>query len=288
MSGQRADLAESGARRGRRAIVTWAVFAVLFFLRTPCLAADLASAGPPCLFEVTVDRGLLTVDALAASLDLLLRTIAQQTGVHVLVDGDLNDLVTQSFRRLPLEEGIRRLTRGHSLSFVYTPGGGLGPAPLGAVHVYPGAWNRTGVRAARLRALDTLKARGDASALAALTRMLRQDHDPALRAHAATALGRLGSARAVTALTVALRDPAPAVRCRAVAALLSVRAEAAVDALRPILQSDPDPRLRRAVVRALGSLRIPDARRALQAARADPDASVRHEVTRVLTPHAPN
>jgi HEAT repeat protein len=80
----------------------------------------------------------------------------------------------------------------------------------------------------------------------------------------------------------ALRDPAPSVRCQAVTALLRVQREAAARGLRGFLESDPDPRIRRIAARALGSLRAEEALRALEAARSDPDESVRHEVTRIL------
>lgn len=195
--------------------------------------------------------------------------------------------MTQSFRLVPLGDGIRRLTRCHSLSLVYTLGRGLGAPTLVAVHVYPGSWIRTGARAARLRALGTRLARHSASALGALTRMLGQDPDPVLRAQAAVALGRLGGPRAAAALSTALCDSAPSVRCHAVTALRSVQGEAAAHALRDVLQRDTDPRIRRAATRALGALRVADAQRALEAARSDPDESVRREVARILKCVAP-
>jgi hypothetical protein len=196
--------------------------------------------------------------------------------------GDLNDPVTQSFRQLPLDEGIRRLTRGHSLTLVYTQSRGLAPPALATVHVYPGPWNRAGRRAARLRALATLTDRGGLPAIGGLASMLRGDHDPVVRSQAAVALGRLGGPRAVAALGAALDDPTPSVRCHAVTALLGVQREAATRTLRGVLEGDPDATIRRTAARALGSLRVASARRALVAAGSDPDESVRQEVARIL------
>lgn len=112
--------------------------------------------------------------------------------------------------------------------------------------------------------------------------MLGADRDPVVRSQAAGALGRLGGPRVAAALKTALRDPAPSVRCQAVTAVLRVQREAAARGLRGLLESDPDPRIRRITARALGSLRAEEALRALEAARSDPDESVRHEVTRIL------
>ena len=256
-------------------------------LGTAGLIADRASAGTSCLLQVTAERGLLTVDALGAPLNEVLRAIGQQAGLRVSVDGDLNDPVTQSFRQLPLGEGIRRLTRGHSLSLVYASDRGLGAPALTAVHVYTGSWSQSGLRAARLRSLRALTDRRDPPAIGALIRMLGGDRDPVVRSQTAVALGRLGGPRAAAALNTALRDQAPSVRCQAVVALLRVQGEAAARALGGVLQGDPDPRIRRTAARALGSLRAAEARRALEAARSDPDESVRSEVTRVLRSERP-
>lgn len=104
---RRPDLAELGARRTLRALVTWTV---IVSLGTAWLIVDRAWAGTPCLLEVTVERGLLTVDSLATPLDELLRTIGQQAGVHVLVDGHLDERGACATSRAP-EAALPRLWR---------------------------------------------------------------------------------------------------------------------------------------------------------------------------------
>jgi hypothetical protein len=163
------------------------------------LIVDRAWAGSACLFQATTERGLLTVEALAVPLDEILWTVGQQAGLRLGIAGDLSDLVTQSFRQLPLDEGIRRLARGHSLTLVYAQDRGLGAPALATVQVYPASSRQTGRRAARLRALRMLTDRGGPSAIGGLVRMLGADRDPVVRSHAAGALGRLGGPRVAVA-----------------------------------------------------------------------------------------
>jgi HEAT repeat protein len=80
-----------------------------------------------------------------------------------------------------------------------------------------------------------------------------KDSDAGVRAHAATALGSLGSAAAVPALTAAVADESPEVRLRALAALGELEdtrgAAAAIAALK-----DPDTGVRRAALYVLAEI----------------------------------
>jgi hypothetical protein len=97
-------------------------------LLLPCATAGLVVAAGPIsetdtpaspFLDVRVERSLLTVDVREVPLARLLRTIGERAGVDVVIRGDLG-LVTESFHGLPLEEGIRRLARGHSLAVTYS------------------------------------------------------------------------------------------------------------------------------------------------------------------------
>jgi HEAT repeat protein len=227
-----------------------------------------------------VEGGRLTVSALGVPLQEVLHAVGRAAGLRVHLAGDLGAPVTQSFSDLPLDVGLRRLGRGHSLTFVYARDAGPGPAVLAAVSVYPEA-RRRATGAAELRTIARLAGRRDAAAVATLAR-LTAHADPLVRSRAATGLGGLGGGRAVSALQAALKDPVAAVRCHAVTALHRVQGEAAAGALGDVLRGDTHPAVRRTAARALGSLQGAAARGALEAAREDPDPAVRQEVLQAL------
>ena len=51
----------------------------------------------------------------------VLRLIGQKADLKVNLDGQLEAPITGTFAGVPLEAGIRRLTRGYSSSFAYDP-----------------------------------------------------------------------------------------------------------------------------------------------------------------------
>lgn len=106
------------------------------------------------------------------------------------------------------------------------------------------------VRSAVYLALGRL---GDARAVAALTRCLDTESREELRGDCALALGLLRAAGAVPRLLEALRDdPSSLVRSRAVDALGSFGEPAAVAALTSLVTADSQPQLRLRAVQALG------------------------------------
>jgi HEAT repeat protein len=84
----------------------------------------------PPVFAVTVEHGALTVDVRGVPLALVLQAIGEWAGIDVRLDGELSAPVTQSFTGLPLEEGIRRLARGHSVLISYGPPTGESAQPM--------------------------------------------------------------------------------------------------------------------------------------------------------------
>lgn len=108
-----------------------------------------------------------------------------------------------------------------------------------------------------------------------LERLSAEDEN--VREHAATALGRLGDARAVPSLISALStDPDASVREHVATALGRLRDGRAVDPLVESMRSDPSARVREHVASALGALA------ALERARRDPDESVRQQAAEAL------
>ena len=230
--------------------------------------------------EVTVAGGRLSVNLRDAPLADVLRLIGQEAHLKVNLDGQFLTPITGTFSSLPLESGIRRLTRGHSSSFAYGPPLDPGHAArlieIWIIESQPAAPTDPRARAARLASLRNLGRRQDDEAVAELSRILAQDPDPAVRTQAAGILGRPGDVRAIPALTAALGDQQPSVRIQAVHGLRRLGGEGAAEALGRVLLSDPDPSVRRVAAGALTSLRNPAAGSALRTAMStDGDASVR-------------
>lgn len=247
---------------------------------------ELAAQAPTSTgtMEVTVREGRVSVDVRDAPLADVLRMIGQEAGLKVHLDGQFRTTITTTFSDLPLESGIRRLTRGHSSSFAYGPPPHPGRTgrlteiwiieSSAAVGQAAPADSRT--RAARLAYLGSLSRRGDDGAVAELSRILAQDPDPVVRTQAALALSRAGDPRATPALMAALADQQASVRIQAVHGLRRVEGDRAAEALGRVLLSDPDPSVRRVTASVLASLRDAAAGSALGTAiSADGDASVR-------------
>jgi HEAT repeat protein len=234
--------------------------------------------------EVSVAGGRLSVNLRDAPLADVLRLVGQEARVKVNLDGQFLAPITGTFTGLPLESGIRRLTRGHSSSFAYGPPLDSGQAPrlieIWVIESEPAISADPRARAARLASLDNLGRRTDDAAVAELTRILAQDPDPAVRTRAAGILSRSRDARATPALTTALGDQQSSVRIQAVHGLRRLEGERATEALGRVLLNDPDPSVRRVAAWALTSLRDAAAGSALRAAMStDGDASVRQAAT---------
>lgn len=110
--------------------------------------------------------------------------------------------------------------------------------------------------AVRLAAEEELGRRREPAALVPILGRLVTDPEPAVRAHAAEALRRLGDERAVPWLSRALADPDATTRCRAVLALGDLGGKYVLPSVRRMLL-DPALVVRAAAVRALGELGDP-------------------------------
>lgn len=94
----------------------------------------------------------------------------------------------------------------------------------------------------------------NASLLPVLVRVVSEDQAGLVRAHAATALGRIGDSQAASSLRAALKDSIPAVRREALESLRRVEGRAALEVLKP-LKNDPHPAVRYAAGRAVRQLK---------------------------------
>jgi hypothetical protein len=270
----------------RRLVVPVGVF--LLALVSALSAAGRARAAEPPraprVIDVTVRQGRLSVTLRDAPLAEVLHLIGQQARLTVHLDGPLQTPITGTFTNVPLESGIRRLTRGHSSTFAYGPASHPGESArlteIWIIESSPGVASTAPAdlraRATRLARVASLGGRRDDGAIAELGGLLAEDRDPVVRARAVLALSRPGDARATPALTTALGDQDPSVRIQAVRGLQRVAGEEAADALGRVLLTDSDPSVRRTAVWTLAALRSAAAGSALRAAMsADADASVR-------------
>jgi len=197
-----------------------------------------------------------------------------------------------------LEEGIRRLTRGHSLAVTYAA-----PADDPTSRVLAGIWVMGSASPPRepaprvqappetspgnaLGEVPALVGRADlggAAILARLGELSVSGRDPALREQAVAALERLAGAAAEPVLVAALADDDAAVRVRAVRGLRGLGTDTALQSLAGVVTGDAEPRVRLAALRALTSFPGRSALEGLARATSDPDDLVREWAVRGLS-----
>jgi hypothetical protein len=83
------------------------------------IGADPTATAPPA-FVVTARGDRLSVALHHAPLGQVLSELARQAKIHVEFPASIqNDLISERFDNLPLEQGISRLLLGHSVAMVY-------------------------------------------------------------------------------------------------------------------------------------------------------------------------
>jgi hypothetical protein len=268
--------------------------------------------------DVRVEGDELTIDVRDVPLVEVLRTIAARSGLEITLLGNLDVRVTQSFARLPLEAGIKRLADDRSVTVAYAPApsgssrevvtrvwvvgastaGRRGPAgtssgftprapapdeALGAAD--SGSPPAVQVMAERIAEIQTLAGEAAGGSEAAATRLAdfsASELDARLREQAVAALARLKGPIVEPALTAALDDDDAAVRRRAVRGLRGTGTETAVASLARASTGDADPEVRLAALSALMSFPGFTMAQGLVKAVADPDHRVRDAAFRGL------
>lgn len=248
---------------------------------------------------VSVEGGLVSVDIGRVPIADVLRAIAGQAGVELIVRGDPGTAMAQSFSGLTLEKSIGRLLqnrKGVGMTIVYEPaaaGQSRGipirvvvfatsrPADARASLTASGGETIASTPAtladrATLRAEIRLLARqGDAAAAIRLAQILAESDDTAVRRQAAEALGRFANSEAARgALIDALWDPDWKARMASFNALARVGGDGIAPAFRRVLANADDPRSRRMAALLLARYPGQETRNALEVARLDPETSV--------------
>src|SRR5262249_6987879 len=216
-------------------------------------------------------------------------------GVTMVLQGALDSPVSAVFSNLPLDEGIRRLTRWHSVVMIYDPADGAKDPALTEVwvtgsirsEVAAGDRPRNQVRAEASTSVDSSDYAGDSPGLSTALSKLNDD---TRREQIEVLMRAQGEYAVVNALReTALLDPGSITRYRAIQALASMQNPLAVDALRSLVgdlratvTTSSDPRIRRQAVQVLASINSPEAVDALRATLGDPHPAVAAEARRAL------
>ena len=251
-------------------------------------AGGSTAADEPFVLRAEGDRMMLK--ATDAPLREVLTEIVNQTGIRIIIHGELDGVLCADFSDLPLDEGLKRLFKEFNYVFIYDPGKGkAGTSSVKEVIIYSKKGEsskgsselrvitRQGqdseeviespeVKEApiesiatalededpevREEAVDRLGESEDDLALARLTEVLLKDKDSDVRESAAEALGEIGDTRATGALIQALRDSDPGVRESAVDALSQIGGDRVIEPLMRVLE-DEDEDVREAAVDAL-------------------------------------
>jgi hypothetical protein len=284
--------------------------ALLSFTHVVHAAGSTSDPDGAPVFHVEVSRGELTVDIRQIPLARVLEIVGERAGLAMTVHGDLGAPITDSFVGLPLEEGIRRLARGHSTAVTYgvvpdgsgtvrlaevrvmaSGSGTSSPPPIAAPprsqSADSGAAEAAGEPALTFQIGEIHRLTGDAAlgsqaALARLAEIGASDAVAVLRQQAVAALGRLTSAAVEPVLAAALADTDVEVRLRAVRGLRRFGTDTAVQSIAEVSLGDADPHVRLAAVTALTSLPGGSMLRGLAKASSDPDDVVRAVAIRGL------
>jgi hypothetical protein len=260
---------------------------------------------------IRVQEGSVSIKVAEAPLEDVLREIASQSRIRLVLQGSREEKISAEFQSVRLEEALRRLIKENFL-LMYSPDGQLAgvvvlsfgtsvPSPFsvslpavqepaqrvlqrenGGLHHLVEELHK-GNQEERWKAVLALGGLKDENALEVVLWALKGDEDPAVREGAIWVLEKLGGPRAVNALTEAVsRDSDSFVRQTAVAALAKIDESKAVEPLTQALWSDRDPFVRYEALVNLVAVGGEHVRSALVRARKDPDQLVRKKAEEIL------
>ncbi len=272
------------ARLGQAGILVWAII-LAALLQGHVAYADPAderqTAGQETVdapdIQVRIDSGLLTLHADDASLADVLTVVGQQSGIEIIMQGDLGSPVTKSFVDEPLGGAIADLLR--DTIFVMTYGKALAendPPPLVQIRVIARSASPAAPATASAGDYPATASTGDygedhTEAAIAARRAMALGFEPVpendvglfadlaglennQRQYAMQWLGEQGDAEAIGALGRFLAlDSDPAIRIEAALALGDIGNEAASQAL-VLGLGDRNPDVRFQIVEAMGGV----------------------------------
>ena len=259
-------MSERTANRCCRIVVGVTAFLLIFIGNVMGVAAGATPGSPQSsdggALNVTVVTQRVSVTAHGAALADVLTAIGERARLRVVLDGDLTAPVTQRLDNVPIDEAVRRLTRGHSLVLVYS--GGADPANgVALTEIWVSSSLPAPASNGMQRRDESANRRASNAGLAADTRQVK-DHPLQL-----TRMLKYGAA--------------PETRMHIVEDLVRERGEYAVlDILRDAATRDPDSRIRREAIQGLALMAIPDAVEVIRSTLRDPHPLVRFEARKAL------
>jgi HEAT repeat protein len=221
-------------------------------------ARNHASSG---YLHVQIADNIVTVEARDVTVEALLREIARQSGLAVLLHDPLDERVTLELQGLPLSEAIRRILRDQSFALRY-------------VGSPQSAENPNGEQPDMLWVFSK-RPRDDHASL--ITRNARRAQGPD------DSLGTPDADEGVVPLSLALADDDVKVRLKAVSALIDIGGEQAAAALAAVTLSDKDASVREEAVYGLGEIGGETGMQVLEQALMDPDGRVREAAVEAFT-----
>ena len=217
--------------------------------------------------SVQFDDGLVSVSASGVPVRDVVEAIADQAGLHLVEQVELDRQVTLDIDRQPLPDALAVLLENDSYTlyqampstdndadvipgtlWVFSEGTSLAPA----ASIFYEAVLYQGTFREKKEAIRELRRLGTPAAVQALSLALSDD-DARTRDAALSALSGIGSDEALAAIASAAQDSDPKVRGEAAAALASGDSETSAQYLAMALD-DPDPRVRMAVIESLADV----------------------------------
>lgn len=290
-----------------RSLIVWIVLGVCALGPGTATGASAPGARP---MQVAVSGAHISARLDEGPRVEVLEEIARQSGIRVVVHGDLGAVRPQTFDRLSLTEGIRRVVGDHALMTIHSggrlatvlvrarsAGGSRTPPPvLGAPAAESSPSPGSGPYLDdRRSAIAALVHRGGVAGVRGLSRMLQEDPDPTVRRLATNALLNLSATssldtalrtQAARAFGSALDDERTEVRLEAVRGLGLVHGHVANPRLARAATSDPAPEIRRQALSLLARSKSSMVRATLERSMADPDPEVRETAARLVREEA--
>jgi hypothetical protein len=217
--------------------------------------------------SVSLDNGLVSVSASSVPVRDVIEAIADQAGLRLVEQVELDQQVTLDIDRQPLPDALAVLLENDSYTlfqaipstdndadvipgtlWVFSEGTSLAPAAT----VFYEAVLYQGTYREKKEAIRELRRLGTPAAVQALSLALG-DEDARIRDTALSAVSRIGSDEALAAIASAAQDSDPRVRGNAAAALASGDSETSAQYLAMALD-DPDSRVRMAVIESLADV----------------------------------
>jgi hypothetical protein len=214
--------------------------------------------------EIAATSAGMTVNVHEVPLADVLEAIGRHAGILIVLGGTLDTLVSETLIDIPLDQGIRRLSRGHSVVFIYAgASAAANDAALSEV------WVMSASSASGSRDPYSVTPRAGAG--------------PRDDGRGADTRGRSTASERPVQLTRALKFGTLETRLRLIEAVVRERGEhAAIDVLRDAATHDADPRIRMGAIQVLTFMPSRDAVEAIRATLGDRHAGVRAEALSAL------